>query len=206
MTFSSWWFQPTHLKNMQPSNWIISPGFRVKIKNVWNPHLVVFFSHFQHWSSWKEDEGIKVILAFGLKSTFLFQMYNIDVLNGIFPISTGVFVNIYMGFIHVHISATYSDRSDQSNPYTFLLTNLLQFHLHFLLGQITCSIKTKDFDASILLGLPVSKCMHCHCMISSVSHTNYTCIFATTYIYMHIYDLYYRIDWIWCIHFSRSRS
>ena len=32
---SSWWFFPTQLKNMQPSNWMkISPGFGVKIKNI----------------------------------------------------------------------------------------------------------------------------------------------------------------------------
>ena len=34
--FSSWWFFPTHLKNMRPSNWIISPGFRGEnSKNIW---------------------------------------------------------------------------------------------------------------------------------------------------------------------------
>ena len=27
-------FFPTHLKNMQPSNWIISPGIGVKIKDI----------------------------------------------------------------------------------------------------------------------------------------------------------------------------
>ena len=30
-TNTSWWFFATHFKNMQPSNWIISPGIGVKI-------------------------------------------------------------------------------------------------------------------------------------------------------------------------------
>ena len=39
--------EPTHLKNMRKSNWIISPGIGVKIpQNIWNHHqillLVVF--------------------------------------------------------------------------------------------------------------------------------------------------------------------
>ena len=38
--FSSWWFQP--LWNICSSNWIISPGIGVKIKNLWNHHLVIF--------------------------------------------------------------------------------------------------------------------------------------------------------------------
>ncbi len=29
----------THLKNMRKSNWIISPGIGVNIKNIWNHHL-----------------------------------------------------------------------------------------------------------------------------------------------------------------------
>ena len=33
--------EPTHLKNMQPSNRIISPIFGVKIKNMWNHHLEI---------------------------------------------------------------------------------------------------------------------------------------------------------------------
>ena len=32
---------PTHLKNMRKSKWVHSPIFGVKIKNVWNHHLVV---------------------------------------------------------------------------------------------------------------------------------------------------------------------
>ena len=31
---SGWLFQPTHLKHMRTSNWIISPGFGVKIKHI----------------------------------------------------------------------------------------------------------------------------------------------------------------------------
>ncbi len=38
----------TDLKNMQPSNWIISPG--VKIENVFNHHL---FMEFHHPKTWK---------------------------------------------------------------------------------------------------------------------------------------------------------
>ena len=30
--------EPTHFKNMRKSNWIISPGERVKIKHIWNHH------------------------------------------------------------------------------------------------------------------------------------------------------------------------
>ena len=36
---SGWWLEPTHLKNMRKSNWIISPGIRVKIRNIWKAHL-----------------------------------------------------------------------------------------------------------------------------------------------------------------------
>ena len=46
---TSWWFFATPLKNMRKSNWIISPIFGVKIKNVWNHHLVfVPSSHFSN--------------------------------------------------------------------------------------------------------------------------------------------------------------
>ena len=31
---TSWWFSATHLKNMLKSNWIVSPGIGVKIKNM----------------------------------------------------------------------------------------------------------------------------------------------------------------------------
>ena len=33
-TISSWWVEPTHLKNMRKSNWMISPGFVEKIPNM----------------------------------------------------------------------------------------------------------------------------------------------------------------------------
>ena len=40
---TSWWLNlPTHLKNMQPSNWIISPRFGVIMKYIWNHHLDEF--------------------------------------------------------------------------------------------------------------------------------------------------------------------
>ena len=42
MDFSSWWFQPTHLKNMSQNGNL--PQIGVKTKNVWNHHLVFFGS------------------------------------------------------------------------------------------------------------------------------------------------------------------
>ena len=42
--------EPTHLKNMRTSNWIISPRFGMKIKNIWNHHLVMYITT-KNWAT-----------------------------------------------------------------------------------------------------------------------------------------------------------
>ena len=39
--FTGWWFQP--IWKICSSNWIISPRIGVKIKNIWNHHLLVVY-------------------------------------------------------------------------------------------------------------------------------------------------------------------
>ena len=50
LPFSSWWFFPTHLKNMPTSNWSISPNFGMNIKNLWNHQPILpFWCVFPWW-------------------------------------------------------------------------------------------------------------------------------------------------------------
>ena len=46
-SFSSWWFQP--IWKICLSNWIISPRFGVKIKNIWNHHQIIQFNWVFHY-------------------------------------------------------------------------------------------------------------------------------------------------------------
>ena len=64
-------FSPTHLKNMQPSNWIISPVFGVKIKNIRNHHLDI--SPTPAKSSWRVKAGhSQVFVPFCCETKTLF--------------------------------------------------------------------------------------------------------------------------------------
>ena len=52
----------THLKNMQPSNWIISPGIGVKIKHVWVATNLDMFA--KHPTIWAPNSSIGVSSIF----------------------------------------------------------------------------------------------------------------------------------------------
>ena len=55
-------FSPTQLKNMQPSNWIISPGIRVNIKNMLKPPPL---QNLKILMSWFHRNGILGLLFSG---------------------------------------------------------------------------------------------------------------------------------------------
>ena len=48
----SWWVFATHLKNMQPSNWVHLPqGFGMKMKNIWNHQVGQDFTPKSFWGN-----------------------------------------------------------------------------------------------------------------------------------------------------------
>ncbi len=44
---------------MQKSNWIISPGIGVKIKNIWNHHPVIYYGRIRQKTSPSKQNTIK---------------------------------------------------------------------------------------------------------------------------------------------------